>query len=226
MSTDEGPCRLSDLQTNGIPVEKIPGLLRVTSPLPFTRVEDVPMEMGRAERPANGYTHEQIYEPWCPLFAHIEVPLDMVFDYAANIWSMDEWTASIKQIQHMGGGLYKALDFLAPDTQIYMQIASNREAKTIDWHCAWDQPYELWMRYNWRLVDAMPAIGKYGTLVSWINYKHPYYDKGSPAPEYVRKPRDERKDRIWVGDIWLDFIRGHGIEFANMKAILETRFRR
>ena len=94
---------------------------------------------------------------------------------------------------------------------------ANAAAKTVDYHCAWDQGKELWMIYLMRVVDAQLVLNKPGSVVLWTNCHHPYYDE-NPFPETAPADRP-----VWVGDLWPLFYAGHLVEIQNLKAILEHR---
>src|SRR6476469_8402728 len=102
-------------------------------------------------------------------------------------------------------GLWLAYDRLLPDTKIYTRTVSNAEARTVDYHCAWDQGAHLWMIYVMRVLDAQVVLNKPGSVVLWTNCRHPFYDK-NPYPDAAPAERTG-----WVGDFWDLFGAGHGI---------------
>ena len=51
-------------------------------------------------------------------------------------------------------GISVGVDSLAADTKIFCRVEANAQARTVDYHCAWDQGKELWMIYLMRVVDA------------------------------------------------------------------------
>jgi hypothetical protein len=210
--------RREDLVTHGIDINKIPGVVNCFLP----NFQAAVQELEVMTKPT--YTHEEVFGKHVTIMEHIEVPIDMVYEYAANIYSLEEFSATIRQMEYVGGGIYRALDVLGAYTPIYFQLKTFPDSYCIDCLCAWDQPHEMWMRYHWRLFDSMPVIGKAGTIVLWTNFKHPYYDKSSPAPAYVAKPRDQ-PDRLWVGDFYNQFFAAHTLEGRNLKAILEHRLK-
>ena len=167
------------------------------------------------------YTHEDTYGRYCTIEAHIDCPPEVVFDYMADTHCLEEWTFSVRDFRpsevegvevgfdRVGGGA----------TKIYCKTLSNREAGTVDYHCAWDQGADLWMIYLNRIVPAERVLKKPGSVVLWTNCRHPYY-LHNPYPE--RAPRGRP---IWVGDMWDWFYAGHAAEMQNLKAILEYRHR-
>ncbi len=164
------------------------------------------------------YSHEQIYGQFCTVQAHIDAPVDTVFDYLADIQNLNEWTYSTRGFDETGEpGLYVGVDTLADDTRIYLRVETNEAARTLDFKCAWDQGHDLWMIYLFRLYDAQQVLGRPGTVLIWTNCHHANYDR-NPYPELAPAP-----DRIWVGDMWGLFYAGHAVELANLKAILEHR---
>lgn len=177
-------------------------------------------------RTKESYPHAEVYGRFCSLSEHIAVPYDMAFEYCANARSLEEWTYSIREAVHLGGGLYRAREMIQPDTQIYFRADSQKgpEQGVVVYPCAWDQGHELWMRYYLTLIDSAKVLGTPGTVVLWTNCRHPYYDRATtPVPAYIEEGRS-RTDRMWVGDIWPMFHAGHSIELGNLKKILEHRF--
>jgi hypothetical protein len=213
-----GPWSKDSIVVNGTKSREIPGL--------YTCEEhDIPDVMAKLkEMTKETYSHEEIFGSYSHLGEYIHCPVDMAFEYAANIYSLEEWTFSLRSLKHLGGGLYKGIEYLAKDTSIYVRAEAYRDCRVVDYPCAWDQGDELWMRYHFRFVDAMPTLRKPGTVMLWTNCKHPYYDRSvTNVPNYISDAR-ERTDRNWVGDIWSYFDAIHRIEAMNLKAILEYRF--
>jgi hypothetical protein len=164
------------------------------------------------------YPHEQVYGEFCTVQDYIDCPPEDVFEYLSNVHNLDEYTVSTRDFKPTGTpGLYVGWDKLAEDTKIYMRLTPNREALTLDYHCAWDQGDELWMIYLFRIVPAQQVLNKPGSVVIWTNCCHPNYDK-NPYPELAPSP-----DRPWVGEFWPLFYAGHRLELTNLKTILEYR---
>jgi hypothetical protein len=193
-------------------LEQIPGLVRCET---VSRGEGFAIA---AELTHAVYPHDQIYGRFCTVQEYIDCPIDIVYDYLADVAMLDEWTYSTRHFVPTGTpGLYLGSDEVADDTKIYLEVHADPAARTVDYHCAWDQGKELWMIYLIRLVDAELVLNRPGTVVLWTNCRHPYYDR-NPYPETVPDP-----NRVWVGDMWGLFYAGHAIEMANLKAILEYR---
>jgi hypothetical protein len=213
-----GPWVKESLSTNGMDMKSIPGLYTCeehTIPDVMSHLKELTKET---------YEHEEIFGSYCHLGTYIKCPVDMAFEYAANIYSLEEWTFSLRQLKHIGGGLYKGIEYLADNTPIYARAEAYPDSRVVDYPCAWDQGEELWMRYYFRFIDAMPTLRKPGTVVLWTNCKHPYYDRSyTNVPTSILDGR-ARKDRNWVGDIWPYFDAIHQIEAMNLKLILEHRF--
>jgi len=87
------------------------------------------------------------------------------------------------------------------NTDIYVKTVSNKDALTVDYHCAWDQGEELWMIYLNRIVPADLVLNKPGSVVFWQNCRHPYYDSN---PFKDKAPHG----RAWIGDFWDFFMPG------------------
>jgi len=210
------PQSRESLPTRGLDTRAIPGVVVCEMP----NFEQEVRKLETMVKPS--YTAEEVYGTCCNHVEHIEAPLDLVMEYAGNVYSLEEFSATVRGIEYVGGGLYKGKDVLAPDTDIFLRLDVYEDSRVIDTMCAWDQPHELWMRYHWRLFDALEVLGKPGTVLLWNNFRHPYYDKASPAPAYVSKPR-ARTDRMWVGDFWRLFPAAHAVEARNLKLIMERR---
>jgi hypothetical protein len=165
------------------------------------------------------YKHEQQYGQYCSIQEHIDCPPDLVYEYMSNVHCLSEWTYSVRDFKPTEkAGLYEGIDSLDANTKIFCEVFANPQARTVDYHCAWDQGHDLWMIYLNRIVPAELVLGKRGSVVFWSNCHHPYYDK-NPYPE-LSKP-----DRTWVGEWWNFFYAGHTIELTNLKRILEHRYR-
>ena len=164
------------------------------------------------------YPHDQVYGQFCTVQAHIDCPPDDVFAYMANPYSLLEWTYSVRALRPTATpGLLVGVD--SGNTPIYCRTETCAPARTVDYHCAWDQGDELWMIYLNRIVPAETLFKRPGSVVMWTNCRHPYYDR-NPFPQLNHDPK-----RAWVGDWWPLFYAGHSIELANLKAILEHRHR-
>ncbi len=195
-------------------VENIEGLKRIER---FTRDEmgDLCMEETHAV-----YPHEEVYGQYCTIEEYIDCPPEKVFEYLADVKSLEEWTWSTRDFEETGTpGLLKGWDRLADDTPIYCKTITNSEAMTVDYHCAWDQGNHLWMIYLMRVVPAERVFNRPGSVVLWSNCRHPFYDN-NPFPETASEERD-----TWVGDLWPFFRAGHVVEMTNLKRILEHRHR-
>ena len=191
-------------------LSEIPGLVRIEE---FDRdaIGDRIMDLTHAV-----YPHDSVYGDFCTIQGHIDCPPEKVFEYMADPYSLLEWTYSVRKLRETDkAGLYVGVD--SGDTPIYTRVLSNREAMTVDYHCAWDQGDELWMIYLNRIVPAELVLRKPGTVLIWTNCHHPYYDR-NPFPGLCGD-----SERVWVGDWWPLFFGGHTIEFRNLKAILEHR---
>lgn len=173
------------------------------------------------------YSHEEIFGEYCSLGKYINVPYDVVYEYAANVHSLEEWTYSVRDLKHVGGGLYRGREAIQPNTEIYIRSDCLKGADhgVVFYPCAWDQGYELWMRYYFLVIDATRTLKRPGTVIVWTNCKHPYYDRATTqVPDYIAAGR-ARTDRYWVGDIWANFDAIHRIEAENLKRICEYRFK-
>jgi hypothetical protein len=204
----------------------IPGLVRVDN----TSQEKLQEITNSLMKPS--YSHEEIYGKYCFLGEHINVPYDVAFEYAANVHSLPEWTLSLRNLRHIGGGLYRGTEAIEssdpnkPNSEIFIKVESMKgpDHGLILYPCAWDQGHELWMRYYFVFIDSQKTLNKPGTVVLWTNCKHPYYDRSyTNVPNFIEEGR-ARTDRQWVGDLWLAFYPLHYLEMNNLKSILEYRY--
>jgi hypothetical protein len=162
------------------------------------------------------YRHDDVYGPFITIHEHIDCPPERVFSYMANPYSLLEWTYSVRELHPTRTpGLLVGVD--SGRTPIYCRTVAHEDARTVDYHCAWDQGDELWMVYLNRIVAADMVLKKPGSVIVWTNCRHPYYAK-NPFPELCLDP-----GRDWVGDWWPLFYAGHTIELTNLKNILEYR---
>ncbi|WP_130512300.1 SRPBCC family protein [Krasilnikovia cinnamomea] len=190
----------------------VPGLIRVENTAP----EDM---LARClELTHSVYPHDQVYGRFCTVQEYVDCPPEQVYDYLRHGHHLQEWTYSVRDFAPAGEpGLWVGRDRLAERTPIYCRVLANADAMTVDYHCAWDQGERLWMIYLMRVVPAALVLDRPGSVITWTNCRHPYYDH-NPRPDLAPRP-----DRPWVGDYWDLFYAGHGIELANLKSILEYR---
>jgi len=204
---------LEDITAHAGSAEPIDGVIRIeTSP----REKATPMIM---EMMRSVYPHDQVFGEYCTVHDFIDCPPDELFEYLADTRSLAEWTYSTRGFTPTEEqGLWQANDLLgSPETKIYFRTESNQAARTVDYHCAWDQGKHLWIIYLMRVIDAQVVLDKPGSVVLWTNCHHPFYDD-NPFPETAPPDREE-----WVGDFWDMFGAGHLLELKNLKAIAEYR---
>lgn len=172
----------------------------------------------------DSYARDELFGQFCQTAAHVGCPVEMAFEYASNVFSLEEWTVSLRDFSYVGGGLYRARDLLAHDTSVFVRVDAHPASGVIDYACAWDQADELWLRLMFRFVDAEPLLKQPGTVVTWTNCKHAYFDRDTPnVPAYISQPR-ARTDRAWVGDGWPVLYASDRLELGNLKRILEARY--
>jgi len=198
--------------------EPIEGLIRIET---TSKEQATPIIM---EQIRSVYPHDQVFGEYCTVNDYIDCPPDELFDYLADTRSLEEWTYSLRDfVPTEEPGLWMAHDKLGAGNEkqtgspIFTRTVANREARTVDYHCAWDQGTHLWMIYLMRVVDAKVVFDKPGSVVLWTNCHHPFYDK-NPYPETAPPKRP-----VWVGDFWDMFGPGHLLELKNLKAIAEYR---
>ena len=190
----------------------IEGVIRIETS-PREKATPIIMEMMRSV-----YPHDEVFGQYCTVNDYVDCPPDELYEYLADTRSLEEWTYSLRGFTPTDEpGLWLAYDRLGSETEIYTRTVAQPEARTVDYHCAWDQGKHLWMIYLMRVVDAQVVLDKPGSVVLWTNCHHPFYDH-NPYPEAAPPERP-----VWVGDFWDMFGAGHRLELLNLKAIAEYR---
>jgi hypothetical protein len=192
--------------------DRLPGVNRIEH-CPMDRLTSLAMEMTHAV-----YPHDEVYGNYCSIQDYVNCPPEVAFNYLSNVHTLAEWTYSTRDFMPTSDeGVFVGTDRIAGATNIYVKVVANRQAMTVDFHCAWDQAAHLWMIYLMRVVPATLVLDRPGCVILWTNCRHPYYDS-NPFPE--KAPPDRK---VWVGDMWPFFFAGHKIELDNLKHILEYR---
>ncbi len=203
---------LDDIATHTGTTEPIHGVVRIET----TPLEDTAATFFTQLRSA--YPHQEVFGQYCTVNDYVDCPPDELFAYLSDTRSLEEWTYTLRDFTPTDEpGLWLAYDRLLPDTTIYTRTFANSQARTVDYHCAWDQGKHLWMIYVMRVLDAQVVLGKPGSVVLWTNCRHPFYDS-NPYPETAPAGRTG-----WVGDFWDLFGPGHTLELNNLKSIAEYR---
>ena len=193
---------------------RIDGVTRIETS-PREKATPIIMDMMRSV-----YPHDQVFGEYCTVNDYIDCPPDELYEYMADTRSLEEWTYSLRGFTPTDEpGLWLAYDRLGSETKIYTRTVANAQARTVDYHCAWDQGKHLWMIYLMRVIDAQVVLDKPGSVVLWTKCHHPFYDE-NPYPETAPPERP-----VWVGDFWDMFGAGHLLEMKNLKAIAEYRHR-
>lgn len=205
---------LEDIAAHSGTTDPIEGLIRVETS-PREKTTPIILDMMRSV-----YAHDEVFGQFCTVSGYIDCPSDELFDYMADTRCLEEWTYSLRGFEPTEQpGLWVAFDRLGSDTKIYTRTIANPEARTVDYHCAWDQCSDRWMIYLMRVIDAQPVLDRPGSVVLWTNCHHPFYDH-NPYPETAPARRP-----VWVGDFWDMFGAGHLLELKNLTAIAEYRRR-
>jgi hypothetical protein len=194
-------------------IDRLPGVRRIEN-CSLDEMTSLATEMTHAV-----YPHDHVFGQYCSIQSHVDCPPEKAFEYLADVYTLQEWTYSLRDFTPMAeDGMVIATDRSGGgSTRIYLRVVANREAMTVDYHCAWDQGGQLWMIYLMRVVPAELVLAQPGSVVLWTNCRHPYYDR-NPFPEEAPQGR-----KIWVGDMWPFFYAGHRIELESLKRILEYR---
>jgi hypothetical protein len=194
------------------PLDQIPELKRIET-FDKDEMQALCMDLTHAV-----YPHDHVYGKYCTLEEYIDCPPDEVFAYLANGRNLAEWTYSMRDFEPTEDpNVLVSFDRIGGKTKIYTKTEANASARTVDYHCAWDQSRKLWMIYLMRVIDAQIVLNRPGSVVLWSNCHHPFYGN-NPYPETAPADRP-----VWVGDLWPFFYAGHHVEMQNLKRILEHR---
>ena len=145
---------LDDITAHRGTAEPIDGVLRVETS-PREKATPIIMEMMRSV-----YPHDEVFGTYCTVNDYIDCPPDELFEYMADTRCLEEWTYSLRGFAPTEEpGLWVAYDKLGGPTgsPIFTRTVANKEARTVDYHCAWDQGKHLWMIYLMR--DRRRAAG-------------------------------------------------------------------
>src|SRR5262249_11180663 len=104
------------LVTNGNPAKHSPGLLTYE----HNGIGQLKVKLREYSKPS--YSSEEIFGQYCHTAEYIACPVEMAFEYAANVYCLEEFTFSLRNFHYVGGGLYKGSEALAKDTVIYMRV--------------------------------------------------------------------------------------------------------
>src|SRR5215212_5692519 len=185
--------------------DPIEGVVRIES-APREKATPIIMEMMRSV-----YPHDQVFGEYCTVNDYIDCPPDQLYEYLADTRSLEEWTYSLRGFTPTEEpGVLLAYDRLGSETEIYTRTVANAQARTVDYHCAWDQGKHLWMIYLMRVVDAQLVLDKPGSVVLWrtcntlSSARNPY-----PGPP----PRGRA---VGVGDFWNIVGEGHLRKLKNL----------
>ncbi len=143
----------------------------------------------------------------------------MAYEYAANVYSLEEWTFSLRSLHHIGGGLYMVEGVPREGyASIYVGAEAYPDSRVVDYPAPGTRETSCGCGITLRFVDARPTIRKPAATTSclWTNVKHPYYDRATGSSPITSSASSRaRTDRAWVGDIWPHFDAIHKIEIAN-----------
>ena len=133
----------------------LPALEDIADPLDgVVRIETSPREKATPiimEMMRSVYPHDQVFGEYCTVNDYIDCPPDELYAYLSDTRSLEEWTYSLRGFTPTEEpGLWLAYDRLGSETEIYTRTVANPDARTVDYHCAWDQGKHLWMIYLMR----------------------------------------------------------------------------
>jgi hypothetical protein len=113
------------------------------------RIETAPLEETAGmfmSKMRSVYPHDEVFGQYCTVNDYVDCPPDDLFAYLSDTRSLEEWTYTLRGFTPTEEpGLWLAYDKLLPDTKIFTRTQASAEARTVDYHCAWDQGAHLWM---------------------------------------------------------------------------------
>lgn len=213
----DGPWQKSAILDENSRVENIKGLYRAE----HYSERDIEARLENATK--EKYRHDEMFKSWCSITDFIDAPIDFVWNYSANIYSLEEWSFSIRDLKYIGDGIYQGREY-HHDTDIFIQNEAIKEAHVVDYRYAWDQKKELWVRHFLRFIDAKDILNRRGTLMLWSHFKHPYHERcTSSSPEWL-KDAQNKKNRVWMGQKWPYVYAAQKLLADNLRFILEHRY--
>ena len=167
---------LEDITAHTGTTNPIEGLIRIETS-PKEKATPIVMEMMRSV-----YPHDEVFGvlPWYDYRLSARRALRLHDRHC-----LEEWTYSLRGFtpterrRAVAGPRPARRGPRWPGSAI--RTITNREALTVDYHCAWDQGKHLWMIYLMRIVDAQVVFDKPGSVVLWTNCHHPFYDRKLPG---------------------------------------------
>lgn len=206
------------LISNNIKIENIKGLYRHENHSLIQAVD----EYEKSDRPKEIFFDASTF---CNVHAYINCPLNLSFLYIANVFSTEEWSFGLRNLQRMPKERFCGVELSANNTKVYLDWQVCEESRSIENSSAWDQNSSLWMKSYFRVADALPNLKRKGTLLMHVTSYHSYYDKNAHyLPLHIQKTQ-RRQGRDWIGDKWELNCKRQLLEMHNIKTILEKRFK-
>src|SRR6201991_2713532 len=116
-----------------------------------TRIESSPREQATPiimDMMRSVYPHDQVFGEYCTVNDYIDCPPDELYAYLSDTRSLEEWTYSLRGFTPTDEpDLWLAYDRLGSETEIYTRTVANKQARTVDYHCAWDQGKHMGLIY-------------------------------------------------------------------------------
>ena len=79
------------------------------------------------------YPHEEVYGDYCTIEEYIDCPPEEVFAYLADVYTLAEWTYSLRDFEPMDAeGRVLSTDKIGGQTKIYTRCTANADAMTVD----------------------------------------------------------------------------------------------
>jgi hypothetical protein len=131
-----------------------------------------------------GYQEEIPWEEAFGEFVDVDayipnLTVDETYEYFQDIYNLEEWTISVRNVQPMGElngkNRYIADEAMPPGGNIYLLEEKHPETHTVDWWVG-HSPDNIWMHYYIRVLDAQEYIGRPGVLLTWVNFGHANFE--------------------------------------------------
>ena len=167
---------IEDITAHTGTTDPIDGVIRIETS-PKEKATPIILEMMRSV-----YPHDEVFGEFCTVNDYIDCPPDELFDYMAEpaAWRSGRTACVASHPPNSPDCGWRTTGWApgaGPGSAIYTRTHANRQALTVDYHCAWDQGKHLWMIYLMRIVDAQVVFDKPGSVVLWTNCHHPFYDR-------------------------------------------------
>src|SRR5687767_22771 len=94
-------------------IDSIPNVRRIEN-FPKDDMQALAMELTHAV-----YPHDDVYGQYCTIQEHIDCPPEDVFRYLSDVYTLEEWTYSLRDFEPAADGTVVSYDKIGGKTRIY-----------------------------------------------------------------------------------------------------------